>query len=328
MDDGEHEPGGRGRGEQRARRPRRGCDRQRQCGWDEELPRSRRRQPERGVGAAAVRRERRDPDLREDDRDRRPHAAEERPPRLVRHEQRQRREHRRLVEDDVCRIDEGDASDERQEAVPERERITGVETAVGELVHRVERERAEGVELAHARKVEEPVAADLAGNRPEQEAEDGARAEDPPAARNPLGSRRATAGGERDDSDRDQQPDRQRQRAADEKGDRERAEDGSKRPGERRRGRAQPERASDREAGSQHERGREREPQQRHRRSSSGTEPEPSQAAPSRYILPRSPRKSAPRRSSDARSSLRAHSAWPWPRCLAKKRRCPRRFSR
>ena len=77
--------------------------------------------------------------------------------------------------------------------MPERERVAGVEPAVGELVDGVERERVERVELPHAREVEEPVAADLAGDVPEQEPEHGAGDEDPAAARNPLRPRSARA---------------------------------------------------------------------------------------------------------------------------------------
>ncbi len=149
--------------------------------------------------------------------------------------------------------------------MPEREGVAGVEAAVGELVHRVQRERPERVELADAGEMEEAVAADLPGDVPEEHAEHRARTEDPPAAGNELAARRAAAGEERRDPDREQQRQRQRQRAADEERDRERSEDRDQRPSERGRGRAHAERAGDRPAGGEHDRCREREPEQGHR---------------------------------------------------------------
>ncbi len=194
------------------------------------------------------------------------------------------------MQDDVGRVEEGDARDERQEAVPQREGIARVEAAVRELVHRVERERAERVQLSRTGEVEEPVAADLARDVPEQDAEDRARPEDPPASRDPLAARRAPAGNGGDEADRKEKDERQRQRAADEERDGERAEEDGEPPGERRRDRPDAERPSDCPAGGEHHPRRKREPEERHRRSSSGTRPEPSHAAASRYIRPRSPR--------------------------------------
>ena len=132
------------------------------------------------------RRERRDADLRAHDRDRRADSLEERVAGLVGDEERERRQHGRLVQDDLGRVEEGDARDEREKAVPEREGVAGMQAAVGELVHGVERERVERLQLAHARQVEEAVAADLAGDVPEQHAEQRAGGEDPPPSREPL----------------------------------------------------------------------------------------------------------------------------------------------
>ncbi len=55
--------------------------------------------------------------------------------------------------------------------------------------------------------------------------------------------------------------------------------------------------------------------------SNSGTVPEPSHSAVSRYIRPRSPRKRRPRSRSETRKSSRARSAYAVPRCFARKRR-------
>ena len=128
-------------------------------------------------------RERRDADLGAHDRDRGPDAPEERVARLVGDEKRERREHGGLVQDDLGRIEEGDAGDEREKAVPEREGVAGMQPAVRELVDRVERERVERLQLAHAREVEEAVAADLAGDVPEQHAQHRSGAEAPTTAR-------------------------------------------------------------------------------------------------------------------------------------------------
>ena len=179
--------------------------------------------------------------------------------------------------------------------MPEREGVAGVQPAVRELVDGVERERVERLELAHAREVEEAVAADLAGDVPEQDAEHRTRAEHPPAAGQPLGARSAPGEPQRDDAGREQQHERQAQRRAGGERHRERSEQDRERPGERGRGAAQPERAGDDGAREQQDPGREREPQQRHRSSSSGIRPDASHAAASRYIRPRSSRKTRPR---------------------------------
>src|SRR5207237_6985846 len=87
-------------------------------------------------------------------------------------------------------------------------------------------------------------------------------------------------------------------------------------------------RSRDPESGQRRELPREPPRKQLHERSiSDATEPDASQRAASRYVLPRSPRKSTPRSLSAARSSRRARSASRRPRCFARKRRWPRRFS-
>ena len=72
---------------------------------------------------------------------------------------------------DRDRIDAGEPCDEREQAVPERKRVAGVQAAVAELVDRAERDRAEIVELADAAEVEERVSLWLAREVPEREAE-------------------------------------------------------------------------------------------------------------------------------------------------------------
>ncbi len=257
-----------------------------------------------------VGRQRRHGDGAEDDRDGRADAPEERPAGLVGDEERDRRQHGRLVQDDLGRVEEADPRDEREEPVPERERVAGVKPAVGELVDGVERERAERIQLLHAREVEEPVAADVPGDVPEQEPEQRAGAERPsacPGSAPPSGrcgaNRSATMPGT------SRRSERQRQRRADGERHRQRAEDERERPRERRRDAADPERPRDERARQQQHDVREHELDERHRSSSSGMLAVPSQSAVSRYMRPRSPRKSSPRRLVAARSSFRARSA-------------------
>ena len=72
--------------------------------------------------------------------------------------------------------------------MPERERVAGVQPAVLELVDRPQVQVAELDELAHARLVEEPVAGDDAGDVPEEPAED-----DPDASHGAMATRSGTA---------------------------------------------------------------------------------------------------------------------------------------
>ena len=70
------------------------------------------------------------------------------------------------------RVDAAEARDEREERVPEREGVAGVEAAVAELVHGAQREAAEVVELPHAGEVEEVVpTAQVPGEKPERDPE-------------------------------------------------------------------------------------------------------------------------------------------------------------
>ncbi len=83
---------------------------------------------------------------------RRPRAPEERPARLERDDNRERREDRRQVGDDALGILARDLRDQRDEAVPERERVPGVQAAVGELGDRVERQLVELEQLPRTRR--------------------------------------------------------------------------------------------------------------------------------------------------------------------------------
>ena len=76
------------------------------------------------------------------------------------------------MQDDLARVDAGQPRDEREERVPEREGVAGVQAAVPELVDGAERQPAEVVELPHAGEVEEVVAACQVGrDRPERDPE-------------------------------------------------------------------------------------------------------------------------------------------------------------
>ena len=218
------------------------------------------------------------------------------------------------MEHDLGRVGERDLADQREERVPERERVAGVEPAVGELVHRREREAAELDELAHAREVEEAVAADLAGDVPEEEPEHGARA--PTPRRGPGSAARPAAGARtapRTTRGHEQQDERQRQRGVDEEHDAHRAEDDPEAPRERRRGAPHADRPGDDRAGREHEPRRRGEPDEQeeraHRSISERTSPVPSQRAPSRYIAPCCPRTTCPRRVRDAAAACATRSA-------------------
>ena len=87
------------------------------------------------------------------------------------------------MDDDLLGIGARDLRDEREEPVPERERVAGVEAAVRELRDAVEREVVELEELAGAREVEEAVAFDVPRNAPEEHPEHDPGAVDPRDAR-------------------------------------------------------------------------------------------------------------------------------------------------
>ena len=139
------------------------------------------------------------------------------------------------MQHDVDGIGARDLCDEREEAVPERERVAGMETAVGELVRALEREVAEREELLDAREVEEPVAADLPCDAPEEDARARRRrASDEPPAADAVHSRPAAdRERQRDEARREHEDERERQRGGDDEGHAHRAEQQEQRPRDR-----------------------------------------------------------------------------------------------
>ena len=315
VDDREHEAGSGGRRQKRWRRPAERLEREGERSRDEELPRGRGRKREQRVRAAVTRREADDPGLRPRDGAGRPRPPEERPAGLVRDDEREHGEDRREVDDDLLRIGARDLRDERQEPVPERERVSRVEAPVRELRHAVERQVVELEELAGAGEVEEAVALDVPRNAPEEDPQHDPCCVDPCDPGNARRGERRSCDDEHAgrDAREGEQHDGRRQRALQHERERERPEDQRQRPGERRRGAPDPERAGQQPARRQHDGGAPGEAQVqgdgRHRVSSSATSPDASHSAASRYVLPRSPRKSRPRIRSARSRSFRARSA-------------------
>ena len=133
-----------------------------------------------------------------------PHAVlQDRHARLVGDEERHRHEHARLVEDGRPGVDACEPGHPCHEHVPQGERVAGVQPAVHELVDGLEREVVERLQLADAGEMEERVAVQLPGDRPQRDAEADAgqshadRERGRPAQRLPDGERernRADAG--------------------------------------------------------------------------------------------------------------------------------------
>ncbi len=285
-------------GESQTRRGRR-CDQphrwrthrlecQRERGRHEELARRSGRKREEHVRAAEAGREADHRDLRAGRDARRPGPAEERPAGLERDHDGERRQDRREVDDDALGILARDLRNQRDEAVPEREGVAGMETAVCELRHAVEREGIEAQKLPCAGEVKQSVALNRRSSDPDQQPDHRAPEERPcPAGHRLRGSPPALdphgAGGQHDD---DEEHERQGQRRAEGESDRERSEDGDERPGKRRRDAADAERARQQPAGREHDRSRERELEVEDDHgldaTSSATSPEASHAAPSR----------------------------------------------
>ena len=69
----------------------------------------------------------------------RPGCAEQRPAGLVRDDHRDDCEHRREVEDNLLRVGSRHPSDQREEAVPEREGVAGMQARVRKLAHCLQR---------------------------------------------------------------------------------------------------------------------------------------------------------------------------------------------
>ena len=124
---------------------------------NKELAGGGRRQRERRVRAAATGGEREHPNLGDEHGEPAPDRAEDLSARLPGDEKRGGHEHARLVEDDRGGVHSCEPGDEREEGMPEWERVPGVEAAVAELVHAPQRQSAEVVELANAGEMEEVV---------------------------------------------------------------------------------------------------------------------------------------------------------------------------
>ena len=245
-------------------------------------------------------RHRRDPDRRAGRGGGGHDPPEERVARLVGGQHGERREHGRLVEHDLRRIDEGDLRDQRQERLPEREGVARVEPAVGELVHGRQVQVAELDELAGAGEVEEAVAADLAGDVPEQQAEHGPASPDRTCAR---GSRAPSAAGRANGAATSAATRSSTSASVSEACTAKTTVIAAKTIPSPQASVADVLRTPDRPRGDrarrEHETGRDREPDQQedraHRSISERTSPVPSQRAASRYIAPFSPRTILPR---------------------------------
>src|SRR5215211_2104897 len=156
----------------------------------------------------------------------------------------ERSEDGRQVEDDERGVDAGEAGDEREPAVPERESVARVDALPRDLVHDRDRpERAGIVELANASQMEKRIAdarpqtpADRPGRPPESARQRGTsdeEREDGPdlgaVERRRCRTKRQPEGGQHRSS---QQPYRQAERPGDGKDDREDGEDEGEAPGQ------------------------------------------------------------------------------------------------
>ncbi len=87
------------------------------------------------------------------------------------------------MDDDLLQVHPPDLGHERQEAVPERKGVAGMEASVDELGDTVERQVVELEQLAGTGEMEEAVAFDVSADTPEQDAENDPAAPDPGATR-------------------------------------------------------------------------------------------------------------------------------------------------
>ena len=228
------------------------------------MPRCRLGLGEQRVGASVSWGEAHEARLGARDRARGPHPAKERPPGLVRDEHRERREKARRMQEDLRRVFSREPGDDGQEAVPERERVSGMKASVLELDDAVQRQIVEGKELADAGEVEEPVALNRPGDVPEDHAHDHPGYACPPASGRSPGSARRPAparehrrqGGEPGDGE---ESDRGRERGDQQKSDDKRSEEERERPGQRRGDAPYSERPGEAPARREQERNRERE---------------------------------------------------------------------
>ena len=253
MDEGEDEPGARDRSRKRKTRLVDEGEDEREGSRRDELARARRREREHAVRAAATRGERDRDDGGEDDRDPEPRRTEERVPGLVGDGERERREDARLVAEDLLGIDAGDSRNRSEEPVPERERVARMEPTVAELVHGAEPQAVEGLQLADAREVEQPVALHRARDMPERDPEADPREDDEELGRAHPGALTAGDGEhERSESEHAVQAEREPERAVHEKGERETDGEGGERERESGRDARQPEPPGEEHAREEH----------------------------------------------------------------------------
>ena len=246
VDDGEHERGERRRSRaspSSASRMRR--ERERERGRDEELARRRGGQRERGERAAVPGRHRRDPDRGAGRRSGGHDPPEQRVARLVGGEHGEGRQHRRLVEHDLRRIDERDLRDQREERLPEREGVARVEPAVGELVHGRRgggrRTRASLRTRARWKSPSPPISPATCQSSSPSTAPPPRRSSRPGISGTPRRARRAN--GAATSAATSEQHERERQRGVHGEDDGHRREDDPEPPGERRRRAPHPDRA-------------------------------------------------------------------------------------
>jgi hypothetical protein len=192
------------------------------------------------------------------------------------------------VPDDELGILARDLRHERDEAVPEREGVAGVQARVGELADALEREVVELEELANASQVEQPVASDRPRDPPEEDAESAPRERGPPAPGRGGKCRRAPEHGcrERGRARHEEEHAGQRERGLERERYCERGEEEGEGPRERGGNAPDSERAGEEPPGSEDERQRDPQPDvegdRGHPSSRSAVLPEASQAAVSR----------------------------------------------
>ena len=151
---------------------------ERDRGGNEQLSGDAPRLPEEAIHASVPRREHLEGELCQDDGDREPDRAEDRPAHLEDEHEGDGHENARLVRGYARRIDAGEARHEREPGVPHRERIAGMQPGVPELPDVVQGQRMERLELPDPAEVEEDVAGEGALHEPDADPEPDTRQAD------------------------------------------------------------------------------------------------------------------------------------------------------